>query len=380
MSRVRDLTPQQRTAVVHGWRLILQGAATDETVAALLRAPELMRDRAGRRRVATTLYRASALRLRLRALAPRDDAEALLDALDVLDAPAPADLAALHPLERLSVLHSCPRWLVERLVQSLGHEGTAAFLQACNRPGPKTLRANTLRITREALAQELRAEGIGTRPGALSPWALHVVEDDDDDAPRANLRGSRAFAAGLFEVQDESSQWCALACQVQPGDVVVDLCAGHGGKALALAACMEDRGALWLHDVDDGALAQAQGRLRRAGVSCARRGLPPAGSADVVLVDAPCSSLGPLRRSVDLRYRLQAEELDALPALQRALLAQGAALARPGGRVIYATCTVLRAENEDVAGSAGLELTAQRLLLPHVEGCDGFFVAQGRRG
>ncbi|MCC7110824.1 MAG: RsmB/NOP family class I SAM-dependent RNA methyltransferase [Deltaproteobacteria bacterium] len=353
---------------------ILAGAATDDTVARVLRALSL--DRAGRRRVATTLFRASVLRLRLAWLARSERPADLLDALAAEPSAHPAWPA--DPLERVVVERSCPRWLVERLAASLGLPGADAFLAASNAPGPKTLRANALLTTRDELARQLLEEGIETTPGALSPWSLHVVEGDDDDAPRANLKGSRAWRDGLFELQDESSQLCALACAARPGEVVVDLCAGRGGKALALAACMAstaERGELWLHDVDERALADAEARLRRAGVSFARRGLPPQGAAELVLVDAPCSSLGPLRRSPDLRYRLRPEELEALPTRQRQLLDQGATLLRPGGRVVYATCTVLREENEAVVAASGLKLESERTLRPDVEGCDGFFIA-----
>lgn len=353
---------------------ILRGEGTEAVVARTLRALAL--DRAGRRRVARTLFRASVLRLRLAFLAHSDAPGALLDALARSDEQPPDDdVWPTDPLARLSVEQSCPAWLCARLVEALGLLGARAFLAASNLPGPKTLRANTLRTTRARLAAQLAAEDIRTSPGALSPWSLLVSERDDDDAPRANLTASAAWRDGLFEIQDESSQWCALACGAHPGDVVVDLCAGRGGKALALAACMEGRGALWLHDVDERALADAHARLERAGVRCAQRGLPAPATADVVLVDAPCSALGPLRRSPDLRSTLTAGGLDALPPVQRSLLAQGAALVRPGGRVVYATCTVLPDENERVASALAWPVLEQRTLLPHVEGCDGFFVS-----
>lgn len=367
--------PELRAVLESALQQILDGAATDDTVARVLRALAL--DRAGRHQVATTLFRASVLRLRLAWLARSKRAADLLDALAA--GPAEDRRWPADPLERVVVERSCPRWLVERLAASLGLPGADAFLAASNLPGPKTLRANALCTTREALARRLLEEGIDTVPGSLSPWSLQVREGEDDDAPRANLRGSRAWRDGLFEVQDESSQLCALVCDARPGEVVVDLCAGRGGKALALGACMANQGQLWLHDVDDRALGDAEARLARAGVTLARRGLPPQGGADLVLVDAPCSALGPLRRSPDLRYRLRPADLDALPTLQGQLLAEAAALLRPGGRVVYATCTVLREENEAVVAASGLELESQRTLRPDVEGCDGFFIARARR-
>jgi 16S rRNA (cytosine967-C5)-methyltransferase len=203
------------------------------------------------------------------------------------------------------------------------------------------LRATTLVNTRDELIAALADEGLTARKNPRSPWAVDVVG-------RANLFGCRAFRDGRFEVQDASSQAVVVAADVRPGDVVVDLCAGRGGKTLALAAAMTDRGALWFHDVDERALADLRGRLLRARVTCARRGLPDDGTADVVLVDAPCSSTGVLRRWPDLRYTLRADDVEGYAGVQRALLARAARLVRPGGRVVYATCSVLRAENDAV--------------------------------
>lgn len=359
-----------RTALGH----ILEGAGTEATVARTLRALAL--DRAGRRRVARALFRASVLRVRLAYLAGAGDAAALLDTLERDDARAfeharwPAD-----PLERLAVELSCPAWLCARLITGVGVEGARAFLEVSNRPGPKTLRANTLLTSREGLARALAAEGVATHAGALTPWSLLVHEPDDDDAVRPSLTATRAWRDGHVEIQDESSQWCALACGARPGHVVLDLCAGRGGKALALAACMENQGELWLHDVDERALHDAMARTRRAGVRCARVGLPAPGSADVVLVDAPCSALGPLRRSPDLRFTLTPAALEAFPPAQAALVSQGARFVRPGGRMVYATCTLLPEENQAVAHGVDGDLLEERTLLPHVEGCDGFFVS-----
>ncbi len=367
---------EEATATVDAVAQVLAGARAEDVVPEVLRALPGLDDR-GRGRVARRVYGVCVLRARLGFLAGAGDADALIDAyLRFEEEGAPVDVEwPADPRERMCVERSCPRPLVDALVDSLGLEGADAFLRASNAPGPRFLRANTLKITREGLVEALAAEGIRTSPGR----APHGVRVEG----RANLFGSKAWRAGLFEVQDEGSQLVALACAPAPGDVVVDLCAGRGGKTLALAALMDNRGALHVHDVSARALADMKPRLTRAGVTCVREGLPPPGSADVVLVDAPCSSVGTLRRSPDLRFSLDlAAEVPRQARLQRAILDEAAALLRPGGRLVYATCTVLREENDAVVeaflasvAAGAFHLVERRLLLPHVEGTDGFFVA-----
>ncbi|MBM4281255.1 MAG: RsmB/NOP family class I SAM-dependent RNA methyltransferase [Deltaproteobacteria bacterium] len=263
---------------------------------------------------------------------------------------------------------------MEQLTDALGEKGAEAFLVASNQPGPRTLRANTLVNDRDGLRRALADDGIATVLNPRTPWAVDVVG-------RANLFGCRAFRDGRFEVQDASSQAVVVAAAVTPGEVVVDMCAGRGGKTLALAAALHDRGTLWFDDVDERALADLRGRLGRARVTGARRGLPADGTADVVLVDSPCSSVGVLRRSPDLRYALRPEDVAALGPMQLALLARAARLVRPGGRIVYATCSVLRSENDAVvddvlAGDQTLVERSRALLWPrNKDDGDGFFVA-----
>lgn len=351
--------------------------------------PALLRDAADdaeRRWLKDVVYGAAVLRLRLRHRFG-DDVERWVDAVAPADGADDDDDGAwpADPVERLVVRRSCPRWLVERLIASLGVDGADGFLAASNRPGPVTLRCNTLKNDRETLRALLVGKGVDVDDAAvvslsaLSPWALGV-------RGKLNLTALASWRAARFEVQDAGSQHITLRTGAAAGDVVVDLCAGRGGKTLALAAMMEDRGALFVHDVDDRALADLRGRVRRAGLSCVRPGLPGEGSADVVLVDAPCSSTGVLRRSPDLRFTLRQADVDAVVVVQTRLLKQAALLARPGGRVVYATCSVLHDENAAVvdaalAGSCDglLEEESRRTLLPHVEGCDGFFVSVLRR-
>ena len=358
-----------RAAAARALREIVDdGAPATRVVPRLLRGVTSNSERVA---LKDAVFGAAVLRLRLRFLYGADIDRWIDDPRGSDDDGVdwPRDL-----FERLEVQHSCPRWLVHRLVHSLGEAGTEAFLAASNRPGPVTLRANTLRNSRAQLRERLHTEGVVVTDNVLSPDAVDVVG-------RANLTGLGAWRHGCFEVQDAGSQLIAQSCGVKAGDVVVDLCAGRGGKTLALAALMNDVGTLHINDVDAGALADLRGRLGRAGVTCVQAGLPVDGGADVVLVDAPCSALGVLRRSPDLRFTLQKNDIDDVTMVQRSLLARAAQLVRPQGRVVYATCSVLREENEDVvnADAHGLSIETSQTLLPHVHGCDGFFICSLRR-
>ncbi len=306
-----------------------------------------------------------------------------------------------EPIESLAARRSLPRILAKLWLDELGPEEADRLAEATNLPGPITVRANLLKNTREELARALAAEGIESRPGKLAPEALHLLG-------RPNIFGSRAWREGRFEVQDEGSQLVALACGARPGERVIDFCAGAGGKTLALAAQMENRGSILALDVAGEKLQAMAPRLRRAGVRIASAHrlepegpLPPfAGDADLVLVDAPCTSLGTLRRGPDARWRLDEEEWESLPARQLRILERALECVRPGGRLVYATCTLRRAENEAVAERFAQEhprlepldppvplgqspvfhISGRRALklLPHLHGTDGFFVAAWR--
>ena len=375
------LVSSERDVVVAQLQRILAGdVGTAAGVAVALRG---LPDNDSRRRVKDAIYGVAVMRLRLAFMARARGLHATTDDLldlalaertgtidddDDDDTEWPAD-----PIEALSVRRSCPPWLTDQLVTSLGFDDADAFLATSNQPGPITLRTNALRTSRADVLTALADDGIPARENLSTPWAVDVVG-------HANLMGSRAFRAGLFEVQDASSQLVALACDVSPGDVVVDLCAGRGGKTLALAAALHNQGRIVVNDVDGAALKSLHGRLARAGVTCvvdaSREPLRPQ-MADVVLVDAPCSSVGVLRRWPDLRYRFDASQLTALVDTQRALIAEAATLVKPGGRVVYATCSVLDAENHTTqpGGHPGLQFRSSRLLLPHRDGGDGFFIA-----
>lgn len=272
------------------------------------------------------------------------------------------------PATRLAERWSLPDWLEALLVLELA-EGADAFCAAIAVPGPICLRANRLLCTREQLAAQLAREGIATAPAARAPDALFVT------TPRPNLFGAQAWREGLFEPQDEGSQLLGLLVGARPGETVLDLCAGAGGKSLLLAA----QGARVLaHDVDRERLERLRARATRARADRAIEIVDRPRQADRVLIDAPCSELGTLRRGPDARWRIDPGMLASLPRLQRELLEVAAPLARK--RLVYGTCTIHRAENEDLASAferahPEFRRSATFRTLPHLDGTDGFFGA-----
>jgi len=293
-----------------------------------------------------------------------------------------------------------PAWLDPHLATSFG-DALAEELGALAAEAPVDLRVNTLKANRETALRTLRDEGIETEPTPWSPVGLRL-------AARLPLQQCKAWRDGMIEIQDEGSQLAALLVGARPGETVADLCAGGGGKTLALAAAMENAGRLVACDISEARLRAGRERLRRAGVTLVEeRALAEAGDPwlgdsrgafDRVLVDAPCSGSGAWRRSPDARWRLTPEALAAYQRQQAALLETAAGLVRPGGRLVYVTCSVLRAENEDrvdgfLAGRGDFrvlpvpslwnDLVGGRCpvvgdflsVTPHGHGTDGFFTA-----
>lgn len=241
----------------------------------------------------------------------------------------------------------------------LGDRHIRAALGYLDRRGPLTVRANRLSTTRDDLAAVLAAAEIATVPIDGLPDALLCLEP-------SRLTALPAFQEGQFEIQDQGSQHIVQWVAAQPGEIVLDWCAGAGGKTLGIAASMQNRGTLLALDTHVARLTECERRLQRAGATCARtQPLPARGRiglplADAVLVDSPCSSTGALRRNPELRWHLDTDWLDRFPDQQLAILMRAAAYVRPGGRLIYATCSILRRENEDVVQSflnAGAEFT-----------------------
>jgi 16S rRNA (cytosine967-C5)-methyltransferase len=307
------------------------------------------------------------------------------------DGHAPPALVAGEPEARLSL---APGWQLDMLRTRFG-KGSDTQVTALLERAPLDLRVNMMKASREAVLAEV-PELVAT---ALSPAGVR--------APAGlNVETLPAFHAGKIEVQDEGSQLAALAVGVKPGDTVIDLCAGAGGKTLALAALMQGQGRLIASDTDRGRLSALPQRLARAGVDNVEiRLLNPkreadaladlAGLADHVLVDAPCSGTGTWRRNPEARWRLTPERLVKLEGEQDRLLALAATLVRPGGVLSYVVCSLLPAEGE-ARVAAFLATTAEfvpaplcipgtdvsvtaQVLSPGDQGCDGFFIARLQR-
>ncbi|GBQ31620.1 tRNA/rRNA cytosine-C5-methylase Nol1/Nop2/Sun [Gluconacetobacter sacchari DSM 12717] len=241
-----------------------------------------------------------------------------------------------------------PDWLLPRLADMFGTT-LEAEIAALGGEAPLDLRVNLLKTTRREAARLLAEGGIDAEETTLSPWGLRVPG-------RQPVTATAAFKAGLVEIQDEGSQIVVAAADARPGMRVLDYCAGAAGKTLGMAMTMQNRGHIVACDVSEPRLDGAVRRLRRAGVHNAERHLlvpgdrwarRRAGSFDRVLVDAPCTGTGTWRRNPDARLRLSERDLEELTAKQGEILSTAATLVRPGGRLIYATCSVLREENQD---------------------------------
>jgi 16S rRNA (cytosine967-C5)-methyltransferase len=303
--------------------------------------------------------------------------------------------------------HNLPDWIAERLQPALGDEFWP-WVESVARPALLDVRVNVARASREDVLGRLRAEGIEADATPYSPVGIRI-------AGKPALQKHGLFIDGSIEVQDEGSQLLALMTGAKRGEMVVDFCAGAGGKTLALGAQMRGTGRLYAFDVSGHRLAALKPRLARSGLSNVYpvqiaherddRIKRLAGKIDRVLVDAPCTGLGTLRRNPDLKWRQTAESMSALGVTQRAVLDAAAKLLKPGGRLVYATCSPLEDEDEAVAADFGASHGADFVRLPaadllrraqvasaellvngndlrlwtHRHGTDGFFAAAWQR-
>ena len=248
--------------------------------------------------------------------------------------------------------HNLPDWLANALREQLPETEFWPLVAALSEPAPLDLRVNGLKARREDVQRTLADAGITAEPTPHSPWGLRVQG-------KPALNKLEVFTSGAVEVQDEGSQLLALLLDAKRGEMVVDFCAGAGGKTLALGAAMRNTGRLYAFDVSGHRLDALKPRLARSGLSNVYpaqiaherddRVRRLAGKIDRVLVDAPCSGLGTLRRNPDLKWRQSPQSVAELQAKQQAILASAARLLKPGGRLVYATCSLLAAENQAVA-------------------------------
>lgn len=282
----------------------------------------------------------------------------------------------------VAVRESVPQWLYDFGREELGPEWDDV-LTALNKPAEVFLRTNTLRISRAELIKKLQDENIEVTEVEGVESALKLKE-------RKKLASSECFKLGFFEVQDAASQWVAPLLRVAPGMTVIDACAGGGGKSLHLAALMKNKGKIISMDIHTWKLEALQGRARRNAVGIIEtrvisspQSLPKLSrQADRLLLDVPCSGLGVLRRHPDTKWKLSLEEIHRLEELQAEILRTYSDMVKPGGMMVYATCSVMPGENHRqvesfLASPVGLgwKLVEQIHVFPHQQGFDGFYGA-----
>jgi 16S rRNA (cytosine967-C5)-methyltransferase len=311
--------------------------------------------------------------------------------------------ARADPAPSIELETEFPDWLIAKLRASQTDEEIVNLARALQQPAPLDLRVNTILATREEVLAELAASGIEAIPTPYSPVGVRVKS-------KPALNKHPLYLSGKVEVQDEGSQLLALMLAPKRGDTVVDFCAGAGGKSLMLGALMRGQGQIFALDVDARRLEQLRPRLARSQLT----NVQPLhiehesdaklerlhGKADRVLIDAPCSGLGTLRRNPDMKWRQQPQDIEELKQKQARILAAAAKLVRPGARLVYATCSFLREENEDqvaawhaqhpefklipagdiLGNPLSMRLTDEYLrVFPSTHATDGFFAAAYER-
>lgn len=292
-----------------------------------------------------------------------------------------------------------PKWLFDKLVEKYGQDEALLLMDALNQPAALDLRVNTIKASREDVLAALQAAQIQASPTPYSPLGVRLTG-------KPALQRVPLFQEGAIEVQDEGSQLLALLMAARRGEMVVDFCAGAGGKTLALGAAMRNTGRLYAFDVSEKRLSKLKPRLARSGLSNVHPTVIAhendakvkrlAGKIDRVLVDAPCTGLGTLRRNPDMKWRQTPEAVAEMNVKQASILASASRLVKPGGRLVYATCSILDEENEDIVTSflaahpdflllpveqvlaehkISLDVQKYLKLAPHQHRTDGFFAA-----
>jgi 16S rRNA (cytosine967-C5)-methyltransferase len=412
-----NLTRAQLDAIVHALAVVLPARAPADT-----QLRQFFRDNpnlGGRDRalVADTVYAALRRRRLLEHVtphaSPREMALATLVKLQgigltqietVLDRGEREWLAELRALDLdtlpFEIRADLPDWVIERLRRTMDDASLLALARGLQQAAPLDLRVNALKAPRQAVLDRLEYDRIAAEPTRLSPAGVRLKE-------KPALNKHPMFLDGAVEVQDEGSQILGMLVEPRRGEMVVDFCAGAGGKTLQMGAAMNSTGRLYAFDVSDKRLANLAPRLKRSGLSNVfpqrianendAKVKRLRGKIDRVLVDAPCTGLGTLRRNPDLKVRQDAEGLKELNAKQRSILAAAAALVKPGGRLVYGTCSLLAEENEDIVTEflsahpdfklvpvaeilkrQGVRLEAggdYLRLFPHIHDTDGFFAA-----
>lgn len=300
---------------------------------------------------------------------------AVLRKIDENGLALPEETAENH----LSVRYSVPQPLLDLWIDSYGKDTTEAFLEASFGPRPLTVRVNTTKTTAEALRNRLEEEGVHAEAHRFAENAL-VLQD------AGSLEQLASFREGLFHVQDAASQLCCANLAPEPGDVVFDLCAAPGGKTCTLAEMMGDKGIVRAFDLYEKRVGLIRENADRLGLSCIETQVADAaefsektGLADRVLCDVPCAGYGDLGRKPEVRYK-DPGLVDNLSALQYDILNNGERYLKPGGRLVYSTCSLDRKENEDVAARflaehPGMTLLFEKTYFPQDYDCDGFYNA-----
>jgi 16S rRNA (cytosine967-C5)-methyltransferase len=301
-----------------------------------------------------------------------------------------------EPAHHVSIVHSHPRWLADLWISMLGVDETIGLCSADNETPPLTIRVNRLKTTRDRLGRDLIEEGYEVQSTAFSPDGLNVQLPGP-------VRGLRHFREGYFQIQDEASQMIAYLLDPLPGERIMDVCSGSGIKTTHLAERMGNQGSILAVDVHQGKLAALKGLAGRLGITIIKtlegdarldQGDDFRGAFDRVLVDAPCSGLGTLRRNPEIKWRLTSRDMAAFLPLQKEILGRSAFYLKRGGILVYSTCTIAEEENEEVVDSFLAEnrdfrpvrppaSIDKRLIsdrgffqtFPHRHGTDGFFGA-----